>query len=259
MAVTEGNAVLDPPEIGAVNPIHAEGAKAYGFDGAVVGGISTYALACAAVVAELGDGWLDRGWAEVAFRAPVYVGEHLRTAVDGDGRLVQSKDDGTVTIDGRVGLGDGPWLTELAIPDRLVAEPSPDDLPWLDPAELPVGTDYLPMAIRLDEAKARRYEVERVGSAPEGRLTRMHPSWVPGRMTPLIRHSAQFGAGIHTSGLIQHLAPLVVPETYTVAARWVDSTERKGRWWSTTDAVILASDGHEVARCRQVAIILPKL
>ena len=47
------------------------------------------------------------------------------------------------------------------------------------------------------------------------------------------------------------------PEHVVVAGRWIGNEERKGRWWSTSDAVFLGSDGRELAYCHQEQILLP--
>ena len=90
----------------------------------------------------------------------------------------------------------------------------------------------------------------------EGDPPRLHPSWVPGQMTPLNRHSYRFGIGVHASGRVQHLAPIYADQRITVAGRWTESFVKKDRRWSTTDAVFLAEDGTELARCRQTVVFL---
>ena len=75
-------------------------------------------------------------------------------------------------------------------------------------------------------------------------------------MTPLIRHSYKFGIGVHAMGRVQHLAPIRAGQHITVAGRWTESWEKKGKRWSTTDATFLADDGTELARCRQTVVFL---
>ena len=60
----------------ARNRIHTdEGARAAGFAGALVAGVTTYAYLTHPVVAAWGLDWVRRGAAEVRFRAPVHAGE----------------------------------------------------------------------------------------------------------------------------------------------------------------------------------------
>jgi hypothetical protein len=57
--------------------------------------------------------WLATGWADIAFRRPVFPDDLLTvgialTAVRGGGS------DQRIRIDGRIGIGDAAWLGELA-------------------------------------------------------------------------------------------------------------------------------------------------
>ena len=69
----------------------------------------------------------------------------------------------------------------------------------------------------------------------------------------------QPAAGIHTSGRVQYLAGMRAPEEVVVSGRWIGNEERKGRWWSTSDAVFLGAGARELAYCRQEQILLPPL
>ena len=84
----------------------------------------------------------------------------------------------------------------------------------------------------------------------------LHPSWVPGQMTPLIRHSYRFGIGVHAIGRVQHLAPIQAGQKVVVAGRWTEAWQKKGRQWSTTDAVFTSEDGTDLAYCRQTVVFL---
>ncbi|MGD9752362.1 MAG: hypothetical protein AB7W59_15345, partial [Acidimicrobiia bacterium] len=86
-ATTTFVAIADPPEIQAANPIHAEGAKAYGYERPIVAGLSSYGWAAASMIELFGEGWLDDGWAEFSLSRPVFEGDALTTVatLDGDG------------------------------------------------------------------------------------------------------------------------------------------------------------------------------
>lgn len=262
MAVTTAIAIADPPEIGRANVIHAEGARDFGFDGGIVSGISTYAWACEAVLAELGDDWLDRGWAEMRFRRPVYAGEELVSVVEPDGggawSLTQRKGE-EITIVGRVGLGIGPWAEDWDLPRVRTPVPPTTEPPPLRPEDLPVDCDQPAMAIPVGAEEAAAWADARGVAATrwrQGDPPPLHPSWLPGRMTPLIRHSYSFRAGVHTTGRIQHLRRLVAGDTYVVAARFIERSQRKGRSHSTSDGVVLDGAGREMAYCRQGVLFL---
>ncbi|MGF1599400.1 MAG: hypothetical protein ACFCVK_21215 [Acidimicrobiales bacterium] len=265
--VTEFVAIEDPPEIQRANPIHAAGATAYGYDRPIVAGLSSYGWAAAAILELLGEGWLDRGWADLALLRPVFTGDHLTTTatLTGDGRChyVQRNDEGKATVEGGAGLGLAPFHDQWQRPTRREAAPPATERPLLQPEEAPVGTDYPPMAVDLTVESARAWSAVRLGDHHpryhDGDHPRAHPSWVPGQMTPLIRHSYRFAAGIHTTGRVQYLAPMRAPLAITVAGRWIGNEQRRGRWWSTSDAVFCGPDGSELAYCQQAQILLPPL
>lgn len=263
---TTFTAIADPPEVAKANPIHGEAGKTFGYDGAIVAGISTYGWAAAAILAELGDSWLDVGWSETFYRAGVYVGDDLTTTVEANAAgeakwtIDQRNASGTETVTGTCGLGLAPWFDEFDLPTRRDPVPPVVKPPRLDPSEVPTDSDYPPMTADLSRDIAVEWAQVRLED-PDPRYTEgdapvVHPSWIPGQMTPLIRHSYRFGIGVHASGRIQHLAPLRAGQNVIVAGRWTDAWQRKGRQWSTTDAVFLAEDGTELARCRQTVVFL---
>lgn len=262
---TEFVAIEDPPEIQAANPIHAEGAKAYGYERPIVAGLSSYGWAAVAIIELLGEEWLEEGWSDMAFPRPVFAGDPLTTTArmcwDGVCDYVQHNGAGKVTVRGRAGLGLAPFHGEWQLPTRRAPEPPAAYRPLMLPEEVPVGADYPPMAVRLGVEDARAWSANRLGDRHpryhEGPAPRAHPSWVPGQMTPLIRHSYRFAAGIHTAGRVQHLRAIRAPQTIVVAGRWGSNESRNGRWWSTSDAVFCAEDGTELGYCQQSQIILP--
>ena len=262
--VTEFVAIDDPPEIQRANPIHAAGAKAYGYERPIVAGLSSYGWAAAAIIELLGEGWLDRGWAEFTFARPVFTGDHLTTTAtliaEGTCEFTQLNVAEKATVMGRAGLGLAPFHEQWNLPTRRDPVGPRIESPLLMPDQAPVSVDYPPMAIDLSIARNTAWAAGRLGDHHprynEGDTPRAHPSWIPGQMTPLIRHSYRFAAGVHTTGRVQHLAPLRAPQPIVVAGRWISSEERKGKWWSTSDAVFLANNGTEVAYCQQAQILL---
>lgn len=266
-AVTESVAIEDPPEIQKANPIHAAGgAEAYGYERPIVAGLSSYGWAAASLIELLGESWLAFGWADMAFRRPVFAGDRLvTTATLGDGFCVyeQRNEAGKITTEGRAGLGLAPFDDEWDLPISRTAAPPISHAPRLQPEQAPVGVDYPGMCVELSVEGSREWSANRLGDHhgryQEGDAPFAHPSWVPGQMTPLIRHSYRFGAGIHTSGRVQHLRAVRAPQSVVVAGRWIANEQRKDRWWSTTDAVFSDDAGTELAYCRQTQILLPKL
>ncbi|MDH4146188.1 MAG: MaoC/PaaZ C-terminal domain-containing protein, partial [Acidimicrobiia bacterium] len=256
-ATTTFVALSEPPEVAAGNPIHGdEVAAQVGYQGALVSGVHTYGWATEAVIEALGEGWLDRGWADVSFRRPLYEGERITTTVDDDGNLSTRKDDGTVVLEGRVGLGDGPFAADLVPPTRRRPEPEPAELEYLLLASAPVGSDFRPMRVRAAESPA--WSKSRLGEPPGSRYLgerpRLNPAWIAARMTTLVRHSYHYGPAIHARTRMQHLAPGWAEGDVTVAARLAQVYERKGHHYHESDCLVLADDGTEVACFRHTGI-----
>ncbi len=239
-------ALPEPPEVAEGNPIHGdEVAAQVGYQGALVSGVHTYGWASDAVIDALGEGWLDRGWIDVSLRRPLYEGERVTTTVDDDGGFRSTKDDGTVVLDGTVGLGDAAFLPELIRPTRLAPEPEPAELSHLLPSTAPVGTDFRPMAVAGPESAA--WAKTRLGEGPGSRYLgerpRLNPGWLAARMTALVRHSYHYGPAIHSRTRMQHLAPGWAEGTLTVGARLVRVYERKGHHYHESDCLVVADDG----------------
>ncbi len=258
MVVTRSVVALpEPPEVAEGNPIHGdEVAAEVGYQGALVSGVHTYGWASDAIIDAFGEGWLDRGWVDVALRRPLYEGERVTTTVDDDGRFRSTKDDGTVVLDGTAGLGDADFLPNLIRPTRLTPEPEPAELAHLLPATAPVGTDFRPMTVAATQSAgwAKSHLGEAPGSRYLGERPRLNPGWLAARMTALVRHSYHYGPAIHSRTRMQHLAPGWAEGTLTIGARLVRVYERKGHTYHESDCLVLSdADGDADDRATPVA------
>jgi len=66
----------------ARNPIHTDaGARAAGFERALVAGVTSYAYCCHVLIDRFGLEWVASGEAEVRFKSPVLAGDRLRFLV----------------------------------------------------------------------------------------------------------------------------------------------------------------------------------
>lgn len=250
-------ALAEPPEVAEANPIHGdEVAARVGYDGALVSGVHTYGWATEAVVAALGEGWLDHGWIDVSLRRPLYEGERITTSVDDDGTLRTAKDDGTIVLEGTVGLGDAQFRPDLVRPTRLDPEPPPAALAHLLLASAPVGEDFRPMAVPAAEspAWAKTRLGEQPGSRYLGARPRLHPGWIAARMTPLVRHSYHYGPAIHARTRMQHLGPGLAEGEISVGARLVRVYERKGHHYHESDCWVVGDGGTPIAAFRHTGI-----
>ncbi len=250
----------DSPDI--VNPLPStEGAAAFGYPAPLLGGVTVYGWAVPAILDSLGEGWLARGWADIAFRRPVYPGDELTVTVEpADGAaadLTIANQRGERCIAGRVGLGDGAGLSDLTTPTRRQPEERPPELPLLTLEVATAGGDLRPMAVPLTPAEARAYATERQQDpSPRwvGAEALAHPSWLAARLSPLMHHSFDYGPSIHAHSLIQHLEPARVGQTFTVAGRFVEGYERKGHHYALVDALVLSEGGEELVRIRHTSI-----
>lgn len=116
----------------SANRIHSdEVARQYGFAGALVPGIATFAHALTPVLRTYGTDWLTHGAVTLRYRKPVYVGEEITvdlTRGDGADTLTVIAPDGEVRASGQV---------RTAAPDTDAA-PS---FPWTEPLDEPLPLD----------------------------------------------------------------------------------------------------------------------
>jgi hypothetical protein len=264
-------ALADPDEVVEANPVHgAVGAAALGYKAALVAGIHTYGWACEAIIAALGEKWLDQGWADVSFRRPVHPGDELLTTValgsgsggSGPSGAVRTTvgPAGPVVLEGEVGMGRAPWFGQLDVPERRRPQPPVPEAARvrMQLATAPVGRDFRPMAVDASTPEARAWAAGRLDDHHprwhEGRRPRLHPSFLAGRMTPLFRHSYRYGPAIHVRTQIQHLAPARAGQELAVAARLHAAYERKGHHLHESDCWIFGAGGSALAAKRHTGI-----
>ena len=245
-----------------VNPIHStDFARRHGFRGALVGGVTVWGWATPVILEALGDAWLDRGWAQFAFRQPTYPGDRITIRVSpgeaGAHAVTMTNHDGVDCVVATVGLGDGPWLRELTTPERRTAAPAPNPKPELTLADPPLGRDLVPMAQPMFLNDAREYiRVSQRTEDPRfgGVRPRIHPGWLAGRFEDLLRHNFSVPASMHTRSRVQHLAPAWAGQAIVSAARMIDAYERKGHHFGVFDCLVLSEAGALLAHVRHTTI-----
>lgn len=84
------------------NPIHTEEAKAHGFRGGIVPGLTLYNYATRPLVERWGTEWLDDGELGMRFSRPVYDGEQLDVRVTESDAAADGVDVSIVDSDGNV-------------------------------------------------------------------------------------------------------------------------------------------------------------
>lgn len=250
----------DSPTIS--NPIHStEVAAKYGFRGALVGGVTVYGWFTPTILEVLGERWLRDGWADVRFRRPVFPGDEMtaRAEAGAGGSVVLSMllPDGDTAITGTAGNGRAAWFHQLTPPNARSAEPKPDTVPMLEVESAPADAELRPMPVpySVEEASVYATNLQKDGSGRftgEGAL--IHPGWIAARMTPLLKHSFDYGPSIHIRSQVQHLAPGVAGQAFTMVGRFLQAYEQNGHHVAELDGSLLAEDGAEIARMRHTTI-----
>ena len=258
------------------NIIHStEGAARFGFEGALVGGVTVYSWAVPALIDALGEDWLDTGWIDFRLRRPVYPGDQIITRVipsppaqrgemsrrDRGGapevEFTMAKASGEVCIAGTAGMGEAGFYRDLAVARNRVVAPPADPPILLTPDNLPIGEDLPAMAVPMSIADAADY-ADHFARDPHprwrGEGARLHPGWIAGRCVRLTKHTYTYPAGIHAGSQIQMLARALAGQTLVVSGHVTDGYRRKQHEYCLLDVTISSESGHDLARLRHRTI-----
>lgn len=243
------------------NIIHSTaGAAQFGFEAALVGGVTVYSWAVPALIEALGEDWLDSGWIDFRLRRPVYPGDEITTRVTPSEqgiKFTMSKESGEVCIAGTAGTGEASFYNDLAIAQNRQVVPAADPTTLLTPENLPVGEDVAAMAVPMSVGDAAAYADQFARDSDprwRGEGARLHPGWIAGRCTRLIRHTYHYAAGIHAGSQIQMLGPALAGQTLTVSGHMTDGYRRKLHEYCLLDVTISDEAGSDVARLRHRTI-----
>lgn len=236
------------PARASENRIHDdEVAKAHGFRGGLVPGVTVYAYACAPIVASLGADFVERGSAYLRFLAPIYDADEVTARFEPTGEV-------TVSVDGKA------CATGQATIGRLMERPE------IPPAERPGDR---PPASEEVFAPGRVLGSFELGTDPEtvdaylrsidepSPLYRergwVHPGLILSAANWVLSANAVMPAWVHTDSRVQHARAVRVGEPVETRAVVVEEFERKGRRHLGVDVVWLAS-GEPAAWGRHRAI-----
>lgn len=255
----------DSPTIG--NPIHStEVAQQFGFRGALVGGVTVWGWATDAILEALGEGWLERGWADFLFRQPTYPGDRLAVRVEPGSdaapdahTVTMTNQDGVLCVVASVGVGDAPWLGDLTKPGDMTPQPSPTPIPPIVMGETPTGVDWRAAEADTDEPTMREF-LGRSLPKPSNPLFKgpnapLHPGWIAGRGERLLRHNVSLPQSIHTRSQVQHLALARGGQKIVTGAHLLDIYERKGHHFANFDLLMQGEDGTPLAQLRYWTIV----
>jgi hypothetical protein len=253
-----------PNHDGWENKIHEDGpARAFGFRGALVPGVTVYSWMTHPVVAALGGAWLDHGTFSVRFAKPVYFGEtvtvrasvaaHSKEDVTIQSRVVNDQDEVCATA--TMGLPLGPLLP---LPDvaaypaaALPAEPPLASRAYLEQRAV-LGTPQLILERAVTDAFLERVSEKlsmyRAADAPA------HPGIYLQQANRALDRNVRVSPWIHVESHGQHLSMARVHERLETRARIKHLFQGKGHEFVELDLLLLAEGARAVASIRHVAI-----
>lgn len=213
----------------ANNAIHTDaGARAAGFPGALVAGVTTYAYMTHVPVTAWGIDWLTAGGAEVRFKHPVMDRDPLDFIIGGDGEV-------TATV--------GSVVNATA---RFVAhgEPIPErDGTNLDPIEFVLDESWSDYGMRAgdDTAVYAEHDIAHATSWPRIANQFCHEQLVT-------------GSWIHVRSSIRHHGTARIGSTITAVATVFDRFDSRAGERALLD-VRVSANGSAVASIEHEAII----
>ncbi len=218
------------------NPIHTdEGARAAGFERALVAGVTSYAYCCHCVIERFGLEWLGRGEAALRLRAPVFAGDRLHIEVE-------EREDGGLDLAAFAERAESALVEVSAWPDAVTSyvEQPGEPLPTV---ELSLDKDY-----GADYA-------ERAGDprsfTPAARL--VHPAVWPAIANSVFQAELARGAWVHTRSRIWHHSAVRAGAEAAVSTVVVERFRRGGE--RAVADVEIRVDGEVVARVEHEAIV----
>ena len=246
------------------NKIHEDDlARAMGFRGGLVPGVTVYAWMTHPVVDALGPAWLERGTFSVRFAKPVYFGEEAIV-----GASVAARTEETVTLQTRVVNGHGDVCATATMGLPLGPTPAPPDVAAYPAAPLPaerpqVSRELLASRrvlgtpeLLLDEPTAQAF-LDKVGEPLPiygGATALAHPGMYLEQANRALSKNARVSPWIHVESEGRHLSVARVGERLEMRARVKSLFEGKGHEFVELDLLLVGDGTRPVASIRHVAI-----
>lgn len=220
--------------------IHSdETARAIGFAGGFVPGVALYEL----IVSELLDqglDWLREGSVEFRFRRPVYDGEEVAFAINGEASTftVSSADGSDERASGRLGITDAPPVVTAS------AAVTPLFAPLGSPEQI-----GMPLQISLASDPARAAAVAALPSGfhhmEQGRALYPPSLWI--NPVDLLKAHFDSPVTVHYAGRVWHHSPAYVGETIVKRGQITGFEERRGNQIVRFTVTIETGDGRPLA------------
>jgi acyl dehydratase len=220
----------------ADNPIHTDaGARAAGFERALVAGVTSYAYCCHPVIERFGLDWATSGEAEVRFISPVFDGDLLSFPVvdRADGGLDMVV---TAARDGGPLVAMSGWRTH-----RSSFEPRQ-------------GETLAPVTVRLEGKYGADYAA-RAGDDQQDCVAAgvVHPAIWPALANYVFHRQLARGSWVHTRSIIRHQGLAISGAEAEVSTVVVGRFHRNGE--RAVADVVIRVDGAIVATLEHEAIV----
>jgi acyl dehydratase len=222
----------------ARNPIHTDnGARAAGFERALVAGVTSYAYCLHPVIERYGLNWVAHGEAEVRFRSPVFDGDLVSFPV------TDRADDGMDVV-AAVVRRSGPLVNVSAwqrTPGNLAMSARP-------------GEVIASAVVSLVDEYGSEYG-ERAGDDLDLCRTAgvVHPAVWPSLANYVFHRHVVRGSWIHTRSIVRHFGLVPVGSDAHIATTIIERFRRRGE--RAVADVVISVEGNVVATLEHEAII----
>jgi acyl dehydratase len=217
------------------NRIHDdEVARRYGFRGGLVPGVTLFAYLVPAIVADQGEPWLEGGFVDVRFAAPVYEGGVVTAACDG-GVVELCDHEGTTCVAGTA------WRARGGLLDRVLRSvPLPEVRPAASDDTLAIGTMLGSIEHEATVEAVERY-LESIGDDAAWWRDRdvVHPGWLLLDANHVLARNVRLGPWIHAASRVRLLRTVPFGAALETRAEVVDAYDRKGHRFVDLDVVTL--------------------
>lgn len=241
----------------ANNAIHTdEGARAAGFEKALVAGVTSYAYCLHPVIQHFGLDWLSTGEAEVRFRAPVFDGDQVSfplKPIDDTNQASNQADNqadkasnGGVEVEAWVVRSPRPLVTVSAWPKHR-AQPHP--------AGTPRSGEQLETVHLLLEGEYGSQYAFRSGNVDDrcAQAGLVHPGVWPSLGNYVFHRQLARGSWIHTRSIVRHFAAVADGAEAEISSTVIERFRRGGE--RAIADVVIRVEGRVVAAIEHEAII----
>ncbi len=237
-----------------------EKARAAGYKGGLVTGVTILGYVTRALEALFGREWLARGRIRIRFQRPVYDNQelvvHLRPDGTGSYAIEVTGPGGDAVTSGEAHLPESlsqqrPWRTTIPVPPPTRAA---DGLLTYD--DLATGMDLVPLPSRITTDLVRRWLAE-IGDTTEWYAETpppVHPAQFARMPIELLHRAMGRRPTIHVESGIEHLAEARADQEFLTYACVADLYQKKGNDYLVIDTMTVDERGREIVRQRYTSI-----